>query len=205
MNEGRGTDAELGLRDRKKVKVRAALVEAAMRLFDERGFDGVTVDEIAARSDVSRRTFFRYFQTKEAVVFARREEQLALFHEALAAAEGEPPFEALRRALLALADDYARRRAQILAERALMRSAPSLVARDLEVDRAYEGVIADHFLSRSKRTVGDRRRARMLAAAVVAVVRVAIEEWAERDGEVDLSRVGVDALELLEPMAPRFR
>lgn len=196
--------ADLGLRDRKKVRVRATLAETAMRLFGERGFDQVTVDEIAAASDVSRRTFFRYFPTKEAVVFARREEQLAMFKEKLAAATDEP-FAAIRSALLLLAEDYGARREQILAERALTQRAPSLVARDLEVDRAYESVIAEHLLAHSRRTVGDRRRAKMVAAAIVAVVRVVLEEWAERDGDVDLSRIGTEALELLEPMAPRFR
>lgn len=197
--------AELGLRDRKKVRVRATLAETAMRLFGERGFDQVTVDEIAAASDVSRRTFFRYFPTKEAVVFARREEQLAMFKEKLASPTDDAPFAAIRSALLLLAEDYGARREQILAERVLTQRAPSLVARDLEVDRAYESAIAEHLLAHSRRTVGDRRRARMVAAAIVAVVRVVLEEWAERDGDVDLSRLGTDALELLEPMAPRFR
>jgi len=205
MSSPPGSGDELGLRDRKKVRVRAALVEAAMRLFAARGFDGVTVDEIAAAADVSRRTFFRYFPTKEAVAFARREDQLALFREKLGGAGDVPPFAAIRVALLALADDYVARRTQILEERTLTKSAPSLVAGDLEVDRAYESIIAEHFLAHSRRTVGDRRRARMVAAAIVAVVRVVLEEWAERDGEVDLSRIGNDALELLEPMAPRLR
>lgn len=197
-------DPELGLRDRKKLEVRSRLAETAMRLFSQRGFDQVTVDEIAAASDVSRRTFFRYFPTKEAVVLARREEQLEQFRSALAA-PSEQPFETIRAALFALADDYAARRGQILVERALMKSAPSLVSHDLEMDRAYEAAIAEHLLAHSRHTVGDRRRARMVAAAMVAVVRVVLEEWAERDGTLDLMRLGREALELLEPMAPRFR
>lgn len=194
----------LGLRDRKKVQVRAALVDAAMRLFHERGFDAVTVDEIAAAGDVSRRTFFRYFATKEAVVFARREAQLEAFRALL---EGDPgaPFEAIRRALLVVAADYVAQRRRILQERALVQACPTLVARDLEVDRAFEAVIGDHLLGKSRRTVSDQRRARLLASAVIGFVRVTIDEWAARDGDLDLAKVGADALDLLAPIAPRTR
>ncbi len=199
-------DATPGLRDRKKLQVRAALVDAALRLFAERGFDGVTVDEIAAAADVSRRTFFRYFATKEAVVFARREEQLEHFRALLVdPPSDEAPFATVRRALLTLASDYVEHRRAILAVAALVRSAPSLVARDLEVDRAFEAVIVEHVVARSRRTVGDRRRARILAAAIVGAVRVTIEEWAERDGAPDLRRLGAEALDLLEPLAPAVR
>lgn len=198
-------EGELGLRDRKKVRVRAALVEAAAALFLARGFDAVTVDEIAAAADVSRRTFFRYFPTKEAVVFARRDEQLALFRERLGASGEAAPFDALRLALLSLADDYTARRTQILQERALTKSAPALLAADLEVDRAFEAIIAEHLVAHSRRTVADRRRARMTAAAMVGVVRVVLDEWADRDGDADLARLAHDAIELLEPLAPRFR
>jgi AcrR family transcriptional regulator len=197
---------ELGLRDRKKVAVRAALVDASLRLFGERGFDAVTVDELAAAADVSRRTFFRYFPTKEAVLFAHREDQLEAFRAALAGnEEAGDAFGAVRTTLLALADDYDRNRAEILAVRAVVRGSPWLVARDLEMDRAFEAVIAEHLVASSRRTAGDRRRARIVAAAVVGAVRVVLEEWAEKDGALDLRKHGQEALDLLEPIAPRAR
>ncbi len=196
-------NVEPGLRDKKKVRVHHALVEAAIRLFEQRGFDQVTVDEIAAAADVSRRTFFRYFPTKEAVVFARRDEQLAAFREAIA--DKPEGFDAIRGALLALGTDYVEQRRRILVEQRLIRTAPSLMMHDLEVDRAFESVMVEHLLARTKRTVGDQRRAKILAAAIVGAVRVCIEEWAERDGEPDLRKLGADALDLLEPLAPRPR
>lgn len=196
-------EAEIGLRDRKKLRVHQTLVDTAIRLFEQRGFDGVTVDEIAAAADVSRRTFFRYFPTKEAVVFARRNEQLAQFREVLA--EQPEGFDAIRQALLGLSTDYAERRRQILAEQKLIRTAPSLMMHDLEVDRAFEAVMVEHLLDRSRRTVTDRRRAKLLAAAIMGATRVIIEEWAERDGDADLRKLGTEALDLLEPLAPRPR
>jgi AcrR family transcriptional regulator len=63
-----------GRRERKKAATRQALAETAIRLFLERGFDDVTVREIADEVDVSTTTLMKYFPTKEALVFDRDEE-----------------------------------------------------------------------------------------------------------------------------------
>src|ERR1700746_1078832 len=85
-----------GLRERKKARTREALQESAMARFATQGFEGTTVEEIAEACEVSPRTFFRYFATKEDVLFVdaavRRERLLAVIAER---PPGEPAFVAL--------------------------------------------------------------------------------------------------------------
>jgi AcrR family transcriptional regulator len=99
------TDSDLGRRERKKAATRRALSEAAMRLFLERGFDEVTVREIAEVADVSTTTLMNYFPTKEALVFDLDEE---LERSLVAAVAERPPDisapEALRRYMRARAE-----------------------------------------------------------------------------------------------------
>ena len=73
-----------GLRARKKRAAREAIAATARRLFAERGFDAVTVAQIAAAADVSEKTVFNYFPTKEDLAFAGREEGIAQFVAAIA-------------------------------------------------------------------------------------------------------------------------
>src|SRR5258708_37994066 len=85
-----------GLRERHMDRTRAAIVDAALALFQEQGFMETTVDAIAERADVGRRTFFRYFPAKESVLFHDIDAQIQTTIDALTARpEDEPPFEAL--------------------------------------------------------------------------------------------------------------
>ncbi|MFD0852406.1 TetR family transcriptional regulator, partial [Actinomadura adrarensis] len=94
------TPGELaGRRERKKRRTREALVDAAFRLFAEKGFDATTVEEIADEVDVSSRTFFRYFASKEDVALTFQEEQYRMMLAWLAGRPAEEPImTALRRA-----------------------------------------------------------------------------------------------------------
>jgi AcrR family transcriptional regulator len=96
-----------GLRERKKQRTREQIVEAAMRLFADRGYHATTIADIASAADVAPRTFFSYFPSKEAVVFHNVDRDL----DALASAlrdrpAGETVYDALRRWIDAMFDNW---------------------------------------------------------------------------------------------------
>ncbi|MCP9970969.1 TetR family transcriptional regulator [Actinomadura madurae] len=93
-----------GRRERKKQRTREALVDAAFTLFAEKGFDATTVEEIADAVDVSSRTFFRYFASKEDVALTFQEEQTRAVMAALAERPpDEPIMTALRHTVVGIA------------------------------------------------------------------------------------------------------
>src|SRR5690348_3677843 len=86
-----------GLRERKKQRTRDALVRAALELFATHGYERTTVDDIAAAVDVSQRTFFRYFASKEEVAFfVPRLAESRVVEAVRGRPAGEAPLEALR-------------------------------------------------------------------------------------------------------------
>src|SRR5688500_11583037 len=111
-----------GLRERKKQRTREQIVEAAMRLFAERGYHATTVADIASAASVAARTFFTYFPSKEAVVFHDLDRDL----DALASAlrdrlPGETAFDALRRWIDAMFDNWAADEEEALLRKRLCR------------------------------------------------------------------------------------
>ncbi len=96
---------EEGLRERKKRETRLALSQAAIRLCVQRGWDNVTVDDIAAAADVSVRTFRNYFSSKaEAVAASHAERTLRIADELRARPAGEPFWDAVIAAVMAQYD-----------------------------------------------------------------------------------------------------
>ena len=97
----------VSLRQRHTDRTRAAIAEAALELFAERGFAATTVDDIAARADVAPRTFFRYFPTKESVLFHDMEIKLGLIRELLLARPlDEPPHVSVIEVCGALGEEF---------------------------------------------------------------------------------------------------
>ena len=183
----------MGRRAEKKAETRDALIAAAYHLFDERGYGATTMEEVAERAGVSRRTAFRYFPTKEALVFPHRAERFALFSELVAPQEGERPFDAVRRACLAFARQYVEQRDQLLTQYRILGAEPALRGRELELDREYEDVLA-RALGQGRTT----RRARVWAGAILGAIQSVLREWLEAGAEGDLVRLGREAFALLE-------
>jgi len=194
------------LRDRKKTATRASLLVAANHLFRTQGFEVTTIDDICVVVNVSRRTFFRYFPTKEALVFPHRAERLERFLAFLEVAPpGENPFETLRRATEDFAVDYMRHRDQILAQQSLIESSSSLQATEREIDRDWEEVISRHFMKSGSDEPEGELRARVLAGASIGVIRATMRHWFRRGGEEDLADLGLEAIDCLERGFPLKR
>lgn len=132
----------MGLRERKKLRTRRAIAGAALRLFDERGYEETTISDIAAAAEVSPRTFFSYFPSKDDVVFAEMDERLTEVRAGLAERPpGETPLATFRRVADALLQAIATEDGEYGAiQVALIRERPSLQAQALKrLSDAEEG------------------------------------------------------------------
>ncbi len=189
---------KVSLRERKKQQVRRRFQRIALELFDERGFEHVTVDDIAERAEISRSTFFRYFPTKEDVLIGRADEHLEELRDAFVArAPDEPVLRSLRHSLEALAASYEAERSDFVAMRRIAQDHPSILARGLEHQAAWEETFAELLADRLLDTAGPGLRSRVVAGAVMAAIRVAIDEWLAEDGRRDLQALIGEAFEVL--------
>ena len=166
--------ADEGLRARKRRQTRERIASVALELFLERGFDQTTIEEIARGADVSKRSFFDYFPTKEDVIGAWQDE----FSTTLAAAvNARPRGEALSLVAeegLTLAVQVSLH-PQAIALDKLVRTTPSLQARDHVKYAKLEQVLATALLARVNDGAG-RLRARLLAAIMIGCLRIASDE-----------------------------
>src|SRR5438270_2868679 len=186
-----------GLRERRKRLTAAELEAAALRLFGERGFDSVTVDDIAAEADVSRRTFFRYFASKEAVLLADHFVQLSRLREAMAARPpDEPILTALRNALLSITGDFGDRKEKIILRGHIMRDTPSLQARSLVHQKAWEEAMEEMVAERLGVDPAVDLRPGVVAATALAAMRVAYNNWLAAGAGGDLIAMTTEALDL---------
>ncbi|CAA0114914.1 HTH-type transcriptional regulator BetI [Mycolicibacterium vanbaalenii] len=178
MAEVRGEPA-LGLRERKKRRTRATLIDAAVALCDRQGFDGTTVDQIAAVADVSPRTFSRYFATKDAIATALIDEVLSTVARELVRLPRElGQFEALRRAYIAMAQGTRRAPAGALTSDRLLQIMRIIVTSPALRHAAteYRASAVDTVMAqRLGTTVGDRR-IKLIAAVWAAVLMTALTE-----------------------------
>jgi AcrR family transcriptional regulator len=187
------------LRERKKSEAQAKVLAVAHRLFRRSSFDATTLRQICGESSISKRTFFRYFRDKESLVFPHREERLQEFVRFLRAHEQvENPFDSLRSATRAFGARYSDNKAYLLSTQEMILSSPSLLARETEVDRDWEEAIANTFSLRSGNHPADDLWARVLAGAIMGVVRSTMNYWFDRKCEDDLTQLGLDALDFLE-------
>jgi AcrR family transcriptional regulator len=173
-----------GLRERKKAQLRTAIRREALRLFAATGFEATTVEAIAAACDVSPATVYRYYPSKEDIVFAGAERDAERLGELVAAQPaGLPAHAALYRALHALADDYLRNRESMEESATLVDGSTSLRARKAESQQRWEQVVLTELERRTTPAAAtpDTVILRFVTATALASFRVATELWLADD------------------------
>jgi len=186
-----GTAEPVSLRQRKRARTRAALIAAALELFERQGFEATTIDEIAAAADVSPRTFFRYFTTKDDVALG---DDLGPEILGLLAARpaDEPMLEAAQHVVadsLVLVSEEDRE--ALLARLRIVYRTPSLRARRWEYQLEM-GRISGAALAQRRGLPPDDLGSRVTAAAVFTAIEVAMDHWQQHEGRDDLGAV-IDA------------
>jgi AcrR family transcriptional regulator len=167
-----------GLRERKKLATRLALHEAALRLVAERGLDHVSIDDIADRADVSPRTFFNYYSSKDDAVLGLDPEasaqQVAAF---LARPADESPVQALRVVAHAQAEEMALDTELWPLRLKVIDSTPALLARLAAVFGEGERVLAEAVAARTGTRTGADAYPTLLAGVAGVAMRTALHRW----------------------------
>jgi AcrR family transcriptional regulator len=168
------------------------LIDAALSLFARRGFDATTTDQIAERAGVSPRTFFRYFPTKESIVFDRDYG----FMRSFAAAYREQPaglrdYDALRATFVSLATGFDALRARIVTYRAAVDSSAVLIGREQEHFEDHARTIADAVAHRHGRPEADADGA-TLAVVALALYQRALRRWLDGPESLELAALIAD-------------
>uniref|UniRef100_UPI0035CB798C TetR family transcriptional regulator n=1 Tax=uncultured Sphingomonas sp. TaxID=158754 RepID=UPI0035CB798C len=164
-----------GLRGRKRAETHARIQGEAMRLFLERGFDATTLDDIAGAADVSRRTLFHYFASKEEIVFSTKADFPNLIADAIGRRPaGEPLLDMVENALIDLAARHQTAQARDLAR--LIHDTPALSAGDQAKYEKVERVVAAALASR-KGLAEDDIACRVTAATAIGILKLSTEAW----------------------------
>jgi AcrR family transcriptional regulator len=191
----------MGLRETKKLAMRQQIAGEAMRLFATKGFDRVTVAEVAAAAGVSEKTVFNYFPTKEDIFFDEVPERLRSLTEAIRSRpEGTTVLESLKQKQLAEAPRLTSPGFAVFAR--ILESSPALQAKEVDVMARFAHVLAGALEEDGLR----ERDARIVAGLLMSVHRqffrgARVQALAGKTGPAALRQLKADiarAYELLE-------
>jgi AcrR family transcriptional regulator len=180
--------------------VREEVSELAMRLFIAHGFSGVSVDDIAAAANMSQRTFFRYFATKDEIVLQYERRLRRRLHEAVRLRPAdEGPVTALRNAFLETSTAPPDRRAEARKRGRVLIDTPVLQARVRTVLAEADADLAELLAQRMPALASRSRetRARIIVVTIVAVASYAWNEWVVSDSNKDPAMYLAKAFDVL--------
>ena len=185
-----------GPRERRRRLTAAEVERVAIELFAERGFDAVTVDEIAAAANISRRTFFRYYPSKEDVVVSVGDIQLALLKEGLASRpRDEPVLTAIRNTFIEMATRFEMGRDEYIKRWEIVTASPTLAARAYGAQWEWDETLTEFVGGRLGLNTDHDLRPRLIGSTIMAALRAAIAAWTL--GEPDLVSVLTESFDMV--------
>ncbi|MDR6522095.1 TetR family transcriptional regulator [Variovorax gossypii] len=175
------------LREQHKAATRQEIARFAVGLFLKQGFVNTTIDQIVEPLGIAKRTFFRYFSTKEDLVLAWFEEKTpALVRELGDRPVQENPFEAVCATLSSLLVRYDANPGSALAMMRLTKETPSLVGRDLEKRMIWEQALAAALVERVGQKTMSLLKARIVVGTAMTAFTAALDEWYAGGGKLKL-------------------
>ncbi len=176
----------MSLRERKKRLAQATIEEAALQLFRQKGYEQTSIQDIADAVMMSSRTFFRYFASKEEVLFGPMRAVLSDGLRFLQrVAPNESPLAALRATFVHLASLYQQQQASFLLRYQMAMQTPSVASLYLYALMETEPAMCDALYSHQE-AVTHRQKIRFLVAIYMTALRVALEEWLEQEAQGNL-------------------
>lgn len=164
---------------------RDRLARAAVELFESKGFASTTIDEIATRAGIGRRTFFRYYRSKEDVIFPDHERILAKVRERLDAFPNELAIDAICHAVRLVLAHYSETRNISLQRYRLVSEVPTLREREIVSAATYQRL----FRERLERDQPDGEmaalRAELVASAIATAHNLVLRQWLRQGGTSD--------------------
>lgn len=180
--------AETTAWDRQRTAVREEITRTAIELFLRQGFDATTIDQILESVGVSRRSFFRYFGTKEDVVLGDLVARGAAIAEALAAQPAdEEPWSAIRAAFHAADETSTLDTESTLALGRMLFDTPSLFARHIEKRLHWQDMLVPLIAARLPDTDDRDLRSHAIVASALTCLDAASHAWVRSDGHLDLA------------------
>jgi len=176
------------LRDRNKEQTRRALRDAALKLFAVHGYDATTTEEIAERAGVATRTLFRYFPTKEHILYYGEEDWVHDFVDTYPTQPGTlSDLEALWVTLVGLTPRFAKSRQSLLLYRRAVKSSPALRGREHDHQEGTIAILAQAVAARRGRRKTDEASVLVASVGVLAYLR-AQDQWLAGPANGSLAR-----------------
>lgn len=175
-----GSTKPQGLRESKRRETAGRIIENGLKLFVKNGYEATTIDVIAAAAGISRRTFFHYFKTKEAILLSAHDSGFreALKPAMLAESPDQAPIDAARKCLIKLASRYETKESVVFDR--LMQSTEALRARKeavfVETEQILLQAMCELWPSPAR-----REALRLVAMVAIGTLRLALEKWKQKD------------------------